>query len=236
MTTDLEPEEVISTIRRLGQRIRERFPDAALNKTAERLLATAEASASQIARIMRPNYLLRALTAVLIAAIPVSLFFAARTLKLRIEPLDGVGDFVTFFQSAVESLVFLGAGILFLVTIETRIRRHRALTAIHELRVLAHLVDMHQLDKDPVYVLSGGPTTPSSPERTMTAFELNRYLDYCGELLSLIGKIGALYGKRLSDGVALAAIDNIEDLTTGLSRKIWQKEMLLDRAVARDKA
>lgn len=233
MSTDLEAGEVIATIRRLGQRIRERFPDASLNRTAERLLATAEASASQITRVMRPNLVLRALIALLIAAIPASLFFAARTLHLRIEPLDGVGEFVALFQSAVESLVFLGAGILFLVTIESRIRRHRALSAVHELRVLAHLVDMHQLDKDPVYVLSGGPTTPSSPERTMTAFELNRYLDYCGELLSLIGKVGALYGKRLSDGVALAAVDNIENLTTGLSRKIWQKEMLLDRAVAR---
>lgn len=235
MSIDLEAGEVIATIERLGLRIRERFPDATLNRTAERLLATARASAGQIARFMRPNYVLRALIAVLIAAIPVSLFYAVRSLRLRLEPFGGFDEFVAFFQAAVESLIFLGAGILFLVTAEARLRRHRALSAIHELRVLAHLVDMHQLDKDPVYVLSGGPTTPSSPERAMTAFELNRYLDYCGELLALIGKIGALYGKRLSDGVALAAIDNIEALTTGLSRKIWQKEMLLDRAVERHK-
>jgi hypothetical protein len=233
MSIDLEAGEVIATIKRLGLRIRERFPDATLNDTAARLLVTAEASASQIARVMRPNYVLRVLIALLIVAIPASLFFAVRSLHLRLEPLGGVDDFVAFFQASVESLIFLGAGILFLVTIENRIRRHRALSAIHELRVLAHLVDMHQLDKDPVYVLEGGPTTASSPERTMTAFDLNRYLDYCGELLSLIGKVGALYGKRLSDGVALAAIDSIEELTTGLSRKIWQKEMLLDRAVAR---
>jgi len=234
MSIDLEAGEVIATIGRLGRRLRERFPDASLNDTAERLLATAKAAAGQIARIKRPNVLLRALIALLIAAIPASLFFAVRSLHLRLEPFGGVDEFVAFFQAAVESLIFLGAGVLFLVTAENRIRRHRALSAIHELRVLAHLVDMHQLDKDPIYVLGGGPTTASSPERTMNAFELNRYLDYCGELLSLIGKVGALYGKDLDDGVALAAIDNIEGLTTGLSRKIWQKEMLLDRAVTRE--
>ncbi|MHC4137098.1 MAG: hypothetical protein ACYTDU_05905 [Planctomycetota bacterium] len=233
MAADLKAGDVIATIHRLSQRIRERFPSAALNRTADRLLASAEATAGQIARIMRPNLVLRALIALLIAAIPASLFFAVRSLHLGLE-FAAIGEFVTFFQASVESLIFLGAGILFLVTIENRIRRQRALAAIHELRVLAHLVDMHQLEKDPIYVLGGGPTTASSPERTMTAFELNRYLDYCGELLSLIGKIGALYGKRLNDGVALAAIDNIEELTTSLSRKIWQKEMLLDRAVARE--
>ena len=68
-----------------------------------------------------------------------------------------------------------------------------------------------------------------SPKREMTAFELNRYLDYCSELLSLLGKIAALYGKQLDDPVALAAVDNIEALTTGLSRKVWQKVMLIER-------
>jgi hypothetical protein len=89
---------------------------------------------------------------------------------------------------------------------------------------------MHQLDKDPVYVHSPGPTTASSPKRTMTAFELSRYLDYCSEMLSLLGKIAALYGRDLRDPAALAAVDQVETLTTGLSRKIWQKVMLLDRS------
>ena len=63
----------------------------------------------------------------------------------------------------------------------------------------------------------------------MTAFELNRYLDYCAEMLALIGKIAALYGQNVSDDVARNAIDEVEQLTTGLSRKIWQKVMLLER-------
>ena len=45
----------------------------------------------------------------------------------------------------------------------------------------------------------------------------------------LIGKVAALYVQRFDDPVALSAVDQIEDLTTGLSRKIWQKIMIIDR-------
>jgi hypothetical protein len=50
-----------------------------------------------------------------------------------------------------------------------------------------------------------------------------RYLDYCSEMLALVGKIAALYAPRIDDPVALAAVDGIESLTTNLSRKVWQK-------------
>jgi hypothetical protein len=93
---------------------------------------------------------------------------------------------------------------------------------VHRLRALAHVVDMHQLTKDPT-VLLGSHKTASSPERTMTQFELTRYLDYCAEMLSLIGKLAALYGERMRDGVAIDAVNDIENLITGLGRKIWQK-------------
>ena len=47
------------------------------------------------------------------------------------------------------------------------------------------------------------------------------------EMLSLLGKIAALYVQWFDDPAALAAVNEIENLTTGLSRKIWQKLMFL---------
>jgi len=61
--------------------------------------------------------------------------------------------------------------------------------------------------------------------------ELGGYLDYCSELLSLTSKLAALYAERFSDSVVLQAVDEVETLTTGLSRKIWQKIMMLDARV-----
>ena len=89
---------------------------------------------------------------------------------------------------------------------------------------------MHQLTKDPDQLLASTTATASSPERSLTRQELGRYLDYCSELLSLTGKLAALYAERLGDPVILQSVDQVEDLTTGLSNKIWQKIMILDAA------
>ena len=42
-----------------------------------------------------------------------------------------------------------GIAAFFFLTLETRLKRQRALKAIRELRSLAHIIDMHQLTKDP---------------------------------------------------------------------------------------
>jgi hypothetical protein len=224
----LSPDAIIETVERLQKRIEERFPAASLSRIAADLLRVSKAVAVRAEEIARPRFFLRAGIVLLVGTLVGLLVLFVYKVGTGIA-FSGLKEFTAFFQAAVESFIFVGAGIAFLVTLETRVKRRRALKAVQELNVLAHLVDMHQLDKDPVYLLNQGPTTASSPERTMTAFELNRYLDYCGEMLSLIGKLAALYAQNLDDGVALSAVDQLEALTTGLSRKIWQKVMLLDR-------
>ena len=86
---------------------------------------------------------------------------------------------------------------------------------------------MHQLTKDPERVVDRGKDTKSSPKGELTAFELSRYLDYCSEMLSVIGKIAVLYVQDYDDPVVLGTVNEIETLTTGLSRKIWQKIMIV---------
>ena len=63
----------------------------------------------------------------------------------------------------------------------------------------------------------------------MSAFDLRRYLDYCSEMLSLTGKVAALYLQTLDDSAVVTVVNEIETLTTGLSRKIWQKIDLVTR-------
>lgn len=87
---------------------------------------------------------------------------------------------------------------------------------------------MHQLTKDPDRLIHPVAATESSPARPFTVAELGRYLDYCSEMLSMTSKIAALYAERFNDGVVLQAVDEGETLTNGLSRKIWQKIMILD--------
>jgi hypothetical protein len=151
---------------------------------------------------------------------------------LNIHKFD-LSDFTNSMQgidASIGSLVFVGAAILFFVSWENRIKRRRALNAIHELRALAHIVDMHQLTKDPesAWRAKNVQNQPASSKRSLTPFELNRYLDYCSDALALISKIAALYVQGYQDPVLLDAVDDVEDLTAGFSRKIWQKISLLE--------
>jgi hypothetical protein len=123
----------------------------------------------------------------------------------------------------VNLLILFGGAAWFLLTLEERVKRQRALDAFYRLRSLAHIIDMHQLTKDPTIVLQGAHPTAASPQRSMTQFELTRYLDYCAEMLALIGKLAALYAEHMRDGVVIDAVNDIENLTSGLGRKIWQK-------------
>ena len=144
-----------------------------------------------------------------------------------------LSDVFQGLEELVNDVVFVGIGIFFLVSWERRLKRRRDLQALHSLRSLAHIVDMHQLTKDPGRLAIPGTDTAASPRRLTSPFELTRYLDYCSELLAVISKVGALYVQRFQDPPTMAAVDQLETLTSGLSHKIWQKIMILDRVVTR---
>jgi len=95
--------------------------------------------------------------------------------------------------------------------------------------MLAHVIDMHQLAKDPERTVEGFRATASSPKPDLTQFELGRYVHHCSDLLAMVGKVAADYLQDLQDSVVLSAVNEIEDFTNGLSRKIRRKLMLLDR-------
>ena len=224
----IRAEKVIETAQTLAMRVRERFPEAGLASVADELLAVARETDERCRRISRPNVWLRVGVFALIA---LGLALGAMVVR-NVRVSENVWDAANFIQaseSLLGDIVFLGAAIAFLVTLETRIKRGRALAAINELRALAHIIDMHQLTKDPEMVLTRHAPTAASPHRTLTPFELNRYLDYCSEMLAIVSKVAALYVQSFPDSAALAAVDEIEDLAAGLSQKIWHKLVILDR-------
>jgi len=219
---------IVQTIGLLRERIEARFPGSGLGKVATELHQIANEAVARSTWIAQPHLGLRLGIGFLVVLIVAVGVMALVNLQLPFR-LHSFPELVQAIESGVNDLVFIAFAVFFLVTIEVRIKRRRALKAIHELRSIAHIIDMHQLTKDPHVVLNPGTDTRSSPKRVLTIFELCRYLDYCSEMLSLIGKLAALYGERFDDPVALNAVDEIEDLTTDLSRKIWQKIALVNQ-------
>ena len=100
---------------------------------------------------------------------------------------------------------------------------------MNKLRCISHIIDVHQLTKDPEAMTKIAIPTPNSPPRDLNRYELGRYLNYCSEMLALTSKLGFLYVQKFPDPVATDAVNDLEELTTDLSRKIWQKIMLLDQ-------
>jgi hypothetical protein len=222
----LDPAAITRTIDLLGQRVEARFPGSGLSKVCHELLGIAQRTAETTAWIARPILALRVAVALLMALVLAGLAVSVAGLRMRLSP-QSLTELVQGLESGINDVIFVGAFLLFLITLERRIKRGRALRAIHELRSIAHVLDMHQLTKDPEWVLDRGRETGILPPRTMSRFELSRYLDYCTEALSLAGKVAALYIRDFDDPVALQAVNEVEDLTTSLSRKIWQKLSIL---------
>lgn len=225
----LDADRIVDTIKQLKLRINDRFPDSGLETVCTQFLAIAEKSKQKAEWIAKPNLAIRfsSFAAILIAVIGIVYTISFVDFSIRDNTFVNI---MTLMEALINDIVLLGAAIFFLVTIELRVKRKRALERLNELRVIAHVIDMHQLTKDPSVIGKSNMNTANSPKRVLTQYELERYLDYCSELMSLISKIAILYAQSLPDEVVVNAVNEIEELTSGLSRKIYQKLMILNRA------
>jgi hypothetical protein len=143
----------------------------------------------------------------------------------------GLAEFTQGLEASLNIILIAGIAIGFFLRLENRRKRTVALNGLYRLRAVSHVIDMHQLTKDPAGVVGSRPTT-SSPLRDLDQEQLARYLDYCTEMLSLTGKLAALYAQYFPDATVVAAVNDVEQLTTNLSRKIWQKIVLVQQTPA----
>lgn len=236
----LQADKILATVRRLHARILQHFPEAGLTQVAAEFASLAEASPERIALLYRRNLALRALIVVLLAAIVgvaalfMTTWFADREHSLEVA--RDVGGLIQAIESVLGAAFFLSAAIVSIVTLEKRHIRVRVVRAMQELRAMAHIVDLHQLQKDPeLFVIERGPGE-AREHAELSIGEMTRYLDFCTELLSLLGNVAVLYAQPSHDPTVHAAADDVQQLSGNLANKIWQKIMILDRIAERSGA
>jgi len=144
----LDAEHIVATIDRLGARISERFPQSGLAAVCSELRDVAASAKDRSIEIGRPMSVLRVSAALFALTVIVAGIASAPRLPIIGGQMD-VADFIQSLEATTNIVVLLGAALFFLVSLETRIRRRKALAALHELRSIAHIIDMHQLTKDP---------------------------------------------------------------------------------------
>jgi hypothetical protein len=228
----LDPEKIHATAERLERRISDRFRGFGISKVAAEVVALSDSVRSEIRQLEPPIWWLRGLvTGVVLVGAGVFLWVGS------IVPLNQVGrdaiESVEGVEAAINTFLLAALGLVALFRLEAQLKRRRVARGLHALRSVIHVIDMHQLTKDPVTLTSDYKATEHSPPRTMTADEMSRYLDYCSELLAITGKLAALYAQAVPDEGVATAVNDIEGLGTSLSRKIWQKITMIDRTQPR---
>ncbi len=225
----LYPEPVQDTVARLGRRIAARFPDRSLCLVAAELSGLVEDVARGSASARRGMFAVRMLSRILTGLVLVG---TVVTLGFAFSDAGSAGpqhsfEWLPLIESAINDLIFAGLAVFFLYALPNRFERRQILALLHRLRSLAHIIDMHQLTKDPERLRPEFTETEASVDPDLDRDGMENYLDYCSELLSLVGKVAALCAEESQDPVVLDTVSTIETLTVGMSRKIWQKISLL---------
>ncbi len=231
--TELRMPPIAKTIGNLHRRIEARFPGSGLSRVAAELIQLAELNATVMHQLVRPYWWLRGLIALAVAGVvAIALWAAIQLVPFVRSGVGGIADALQSVEAATNEIILLSLAVLFLISLETRVKRRVALRMLHRLRSIAHVVDMHQLTKDPDSAVQSTPPTDASPERALTRAQLGRYLDYCSELLALVSKLAAVLAQHQQDPVVLGAVNEVEVLTSSLSRKIWQKITMIEGSAA----
>jgi hypothetical protein len=202
----LDAAKLTSTAAELAKWIAESFDKASLSRVALGVGAYAHEAVARADSIRRPIWYIR-LTVL-------ALLIGTAIMACR-EAIDRpMQDILKFLDETKGAAAWAGGAVLALVTLEFRVRRRRALKAINELRALVHIVDMHQLAKDPVI-----EDFRANEKQT----KVEEYLHACSALLAILSKIGEFYIEQFPDPTAISAVNEFEMIATGLSNKIWMK-------------
>ena len=231
--SELDPVHILNTLQGVERRIEEHFPGSGLGKVSVELQEVGHAIVRLSDRLRRPIWALRCLTGMgIIGLITVAVWVFFLAVSMAPAGQDGLMETLQGIESVTNELIFLTIGILFFATLENRLKRRAALDSLHRLRSFAHVVDMHQLTKDPKNLF--GPEEKGDP-RLNTSERLVRYLDFCTDLLSINSKLAALHVQYFQDNQVLNSVNEVEMLSNELSRKIWQKIIILERMNGRGK-
>ena len=211
-------DHVIRTIRRMDRQIDTYFPDRNLANLSSSIIEFAIRHESDLERIDRPNIPIK-----LAIGLAISLMSGLVIYWLYELFIQNDGSGIIFqpqdLDAFINILIFGSAITWFLLNWQAKSKRRFIIGRINELRSFGHVIDMHQLTKDPFF----------DDEMEMSDKDLIRYLDYCGDLLSCCSKLAATYLEHTDDETVVQYVNEFESLTGQFNRKIWQKITILDR-------
>ena len=175
---ELRADKIADTAETLTRRIDERFVQSGLGRIAHTIHGIANETSANIDALQKPMWSLR------IGSFGIGFLSFVILTYLMMGGIDALishdprpSRFYLRGGAVFGKHCLLTAYVVFLKTIEQRHKERRILQYLNHLRSLAHVIDMHQLTKDPERLLILGPDTASSPKRELPRFLLRRYLN-----------------------------------------------------------
>ncbi len=163
----IDPTKLILTTSKMADRVEEHFPKSGLASVANEVAAVAEGTVARVAEIKKPRLGLRILIGIMVLLVISGPLVCSVVLSFR-DDMTNLGDFLQATDAGLHMILVLAGGIVFLVGMENRMRRNQALEALSEFRSLAHLVDLHQINKDPVSMMAPNQTMTAAPSAVIT--------------------------------------------------------------------
>ena len=222
----LEAPAVRETVEELYGRIEARFPKRGLLGVCGDLILLVEqvqTSAGQGQRQIRMARIASRVVMAFVVVVTVLALLLALHDAFFDEDVKNSSTCSPLTETAISDIVFAAIAIFFLWSFPERLQRSRLLNLLHQLRSTAHVIDMHQLTKDPEQLKPS--FVPTAQEQAA------RHDPRPGRALPRLLLRDAQPGRQdrrpvrrgVPRLVILETVATIETLTVGLSRKIWQK-------------
>jgi hypothetical protein len=223
----LKHQVIVDRIRILSFRIHDRFPKSSLKEHSFNFVQFSKDFKVKIDNSKKWSKMfliwqgaLILITVVCSAVLMVHLIEVLPDSKLETLPILNA-----FFNM---SFIFFSC-FYFLFTVDRWYSRKRISELLIELKNYIHVADMHQINKDPNHFHDEYISAENSPTKSLTKFELQRYLDYTHEFISLSSKLSCLIlDKFHDDQEIISSVNEVDLLCNGISSKIWQKIIVLN--------
>jgi hypothetical protein len=212
----LDPAKIVETAENLARGLGERLPGSTLAGLAIELLGIARQTDERARQARRPIYAIRVASLLAVSASLLALWYLADHIHTRWE-FGTITELFEATDAGFNLLVLLAGALWFLITIEARIKRKKALDFVEELREFVHVIDVTQLYYTPDLYKTDPGYSHSSLNLDYT------YLLFCTQMLGVISNLAPLYTRGAAGDSILRAVSEVEMLATAISTKLLSK-------------
>lgn len=212
----LDTDKILGTAKNLAEDIDARLPGSNLAGLAHELAGLAVAAEERGKRAQKPIYAIRAVSTLAIVLGLLALWYLAGHIHTKWE-FGTITEVFEALHTGFELLVIVVGALWTCVTLESRIKRKKALGFIEELREFIHVIDVTQLYFTPDLYRSRHGTTPGHLALDET------YLLYCTQMLAVLGNLAPLYTRGATGDSILRAASEVEMLAIAVATKHLSK-------------